>query len=167
MFSVRNCHSDIFLVVRIETVLQGAINASVEPYVKPNVDSKTGLKVQKSARSYSNRYSNSRQSLRTELYLKKKLFHVLGWANIECRLRGPLVRYFAWAVTLTLYQISQTSSAKKFTETRTKICLRFWMISESMSNDVVHKKNISLNNLFAFQTGEDQSIVYHSRLDQS
>jgi hypothetical protein len=121
VFSVRNCHSDIFLVVRIETVLQGAINASVEPYVKPNVDSKTGLKVQKSARSYSNRYSSLVNLHAQSCIFKNKLFHGLGWANIECRSRGPLVRYFAWAVTLTLYQISQTSSAKKFTETQTKI----------------------------------------------
>ncbi len=56
VFNVRHCHSDVLLVVRVETILQGSIQAAVEPYVKPNIDAKTCLKVQKAVRSCSNRF---------------------------------------------------------------------------------------------------------------
>lgn len=55
VFSVRHIHSEVFLVIRIETILQGSVVTSAEPYVRPNSDIKTGLKVQKSARSYCSR----------------------------------------------------------------------------------------------------------------
>ena len=55
IFNVRHCHSDVFLVVRIETILQGSVVTSAEPYVRLNSDLKTGLKVQKTARSYCSR----------------------------------------------------------------------------------------------------------------
>uniref|UniRef100_A0A0P6E5D7 Dedicator of cytokinesis protein n=2 Tax=Daphnia magna TaxID=35525 RepID=A0A0P6E5D7_9CRUS len=60
IFSVRHCHNEVFLVVRIETILQGSVVSSAEPYVRPNPDLKTGLKVQKSARSYCSRLGRYR-----------------------------------------------------------------------------------------------------------
>ncbi|KAK9870395.1 hypothetical protein WA026_007964 [Henosepilachna vigintioctopunctata] len=44
LLSVTNPHADIFLVVRIEKVLQGGIYQSSEPYVKANKDPKISLK---------------------------------------------------------------------------------------------------------------------------
>ncbi|XP_046447610.1 dedicator of cytokinesis protein 9-like isoform X2 [Daphnia pulex] len=60
VFSVRHIHSEVFLVIRIETILQGSVVTSAEPYVRPNSDIKTGLKVQKSARSYCSRLGRYR-----------------------------------------------------------------------------------------------------------
>lgn len=48
ILSVSNPHSDIFVVVRIEKVLQGGICQSTEPYVKASKDPKIGPKVYKS-----------------------------------------------------------------------------------------------------------------------
>lgn len=48
VFNITSAHSDIFLVVRIEKVLQGGICQSTEPYIRSNKDVKAALKVQKS-----------------------------------------------------------------------------------------------------------------------
>lgn len=47
VLNITNAHSDIFLVVRIEKVLQGGICQSSEPYIRATKDPKAGLKVQK------------------------------------------------------------------------------------------------------------------------
>lgn len=47
LLSVTNPHADIYLVVRIEKVLQGGIYQSSEPYVKASKDPKISLKTYK------------------------------------------------------------------------------------------------------------------------
>lgn len=48
IMSVTNPHPDVFIVVRIEKILQGPIAQSAEPYIKITKDPKTGLKLRKS-----------------------------------------------------------------------------------------------------------------------
>ncbi|XP_018332779.1 dedicator of cytokinesis protein 9 [Agrilus planipennis] len=48
ILSVTNPHPDIFVVVRIEKILQGSICQVAEPYIRAAKDPKLGLKVQKS-----------------------------------------------------------------------------------------------------------------------
>jgi hypothetical protein len=45
IFSVTVPHSEVYLVVRIEKVLQGSIGSCVEPYVKSGDIKKTATKV--------------------------------------------------------------------------------------------------------------------------
>uniref|UniRef100_A0A336LXY2 CSON007578 protein n=2 Tax=Culicoides sonorensis TaxID=179676 RepID=A0A336LXY2_CULSO len=45
--SVTNPHPDVFIVVRIEKILQGPIPQCAEPYIKIGKDPKTGLKLRK------------------------------------------------------------------------------------------------------------------------
>lgn len=55
LFSVSNPHPDIYLVLRIDKVLQGAINTASEPYIRSAKDSRLGSKVQKSAKAFCQR----------------------------------------------------------------------------------------------------------------
>lgn len=48
-------HPDIFIVVRIEKILQGSINPSTEPYLKAAKDPKLGAKTLKTIKQYSHR----------------------------------------------------------------------------------------------------------------
>ena len=53
IFSVTTPHPDIFVVVRIDKILQGGINQSTEPYLKATKDVKMVSKFQKTIRQYS------------------------------------------------------------------------------------------------------------------
>lgn len=53
ILSVTAQHPDIFIVVKIEKILQGSINATTEPYLKAAKDPKMGLKLHKSVKMYS------------------------------------------------------------------------------------------------------------------
>ncbi|XP_067121236.1 dedicator of cytokinesis protein 9 isoform X3 [Centruroides vittatus] len=46
LFAIRNPHPDLYLVIRIEKVLQGGICHAAEPYIRHN-DGRSGIKVQK------------------------------------------------------------------------------------------------------------------------
>ncbi|KAL3282070.1 hypothetical protein HHI36_005269 [Cryptolaemus montrouzieri] len=60
LLSVTNPHADIFLVVRIEKVLQGGIYQSSEPYVKANKDPKISLKTYRNIAASCQRLGNYR-----------------------------------------------------------------------------------------------------------
>lgn len=51
-------HPDIFVVVRIEKILQGGLNPSTEPYLKAGKDPKLGCKTLKTIKQYSHRVKN-------------------------------------------------------------------------------------------------------------
>lgn len=53
-------HPDVFLVVKIEKILQGGINNTSEPYLKAGKDPKMGLKLNKSVRIFSQKIGHYR-----------------------------------------------------------------------------------------------------------
>ena len=59
IFSVARPHGDIFLVVRIEKVLQGSISGALEQYLR-TTDVKAGTKVHKAMMPYCQRLGNYR-----------------------------------------------------------------------------------------------------------
>lgn len=61
VFSVMNPHCDIFIVVKIEKVLQGGICQASEPYIKNAKDPKGNMKVFKSISTYCQRLGSYRQ----------------------------------------------------------------------------------------------------------
>ncbi|XP_050675433.1 dedicator of cytokinesis protein 9-like [Leptidea sinapis] len=60
VLSVNNPHSDLFLVVRIDKILQGHVNHVLEPYLKATKDPRLGLKVHKAVQAYANRVGSYR-----------------------------------------------------------------------------------------------------------
>ncbi|XP_049532929.1 dedicator of cytokinesis protein 11 isoform X2 [Anopheles darlingi] len=60
IFNVTVPHADIFIVVRIDKILQGAINASVEPYLKATRDPKVLGKLQKTIKQYAQKCGHYR-----------------------------------------------------------------------------------------------------------
>ncbi|XP_045515392.1 dedicator of cytokinesis protein 9 [Pieris brassicae] len=60
MLSVNNPHPDLFLVVRIDKILQGHVSQVLEPYQKATKDPRLGLKVHKNVQAYANRVGNYR-----------------------------------------------------------------------------------------------------------
>ncbi|XP_053674834.1 dedicator of cytokinesis protein 11 [Anopheles nili] len=60
IFNVTVPHADIFIVVRIDKILQGAINPSVEPYLKTTKDPKVLCKLQKSFKQYAQKCGHYR-----------------------------------------------------------------------------------------------------------
>lgn len=52
IFSITAQHPDIFLVVKIDKILQGSIQNSTEPYLKATKDPKMGLKLHKNVKVY-------------------------------------------------------------------------------------------------------------------
>lgn len=60
ILNVTNPHSDIYMVVRIEKILQGSIYQSSEPYIRATKDNKLGVKVQKSVAACCQRLGNYR-----------------------------------------------------------------------------------------------------------
>lgn len=54
IFSVTKPDVDIFLVVRVEKILQGSISAAVDQYLR-TTDQKTGTKIHKSMKQYCQR----------------------------------------------------------------------------------------------------------------
>uniref|UniRef100_A0A182VSH9 Dedicator of cytokinesis protein 9 n=1 Tax=Anopheles minimus TaxID=112268 RepID=A0A182VSH9_9DIPT len=60
VFNVTVPHADIFIVVRIDKILQGAINPSVEPYLKTTKDPKVLCKLQKAIKQYAQKCGHYR-----------------------------------------------------------------------------------------------------------
>ncbi|XP_043640417.1 dedicator of cytokinesis protein 9 isoform X1 [Drosophila teissieri] len=61
LLSVTAPHADIYLVVRIEKILQSGIAQVAEPYLKAGKDPKLGQKVYKAAKSYAQHIGHYRQ----------------------------------------------------------------------------------------------------------
>ncbi|XP_026738501.1 dedicator of cytokinesis protein 9 isoform X2 [Trichoplusia ni] len=60
MLSVNNPHPDLFLVVKIDKILQGHVSQVLEPYLKATKDPRLGLKVHKTVQAYANRVGTYR-----------------------------------------------------------------------------------------------------------
>ncbi|XP_050362245.1 dedicator of cytokinesis protein 9 [Nymphalis io] len=60
VLSVNNPHPDLFVVVKIDKILQGHVNQVLEPYMKATKDPRLGLKVHKTIQAYANRVGNYR-----------------------------------------------------------------------------------------------------------
>lgn len=60
ILNVSTPHPDIFLVVKIEKILQGGINNTTEAYLKAAKDPKMGLKLSKNVKSYSQKIGHYR-----------------------------------------------------------------------------------------------------------
>ncbi|KAJ2944618.1 hypothetical protein O0L34_g3971 [Tuta absoluta] len=60
LLSVNNPHPDLFLVVRIDKILQGHVSHVLEPYLKATKDPRLGLKVHKTVQAYANRVGTYR-----------------------------------------------------------------------------------------------------------
>lgn len=60
IFSVNNPHSEIYLVVRIDKILQGGICQTTEPYIRSTKDPRLGLKIHKQVKTCSQRLGNYR-----------------------------------------------------------------------------------------------------------
>ncbi|XP_012262836.2 dedicator of cytokinesis protein 9 isoform X6 [Athalia rosae] len=58
IFSVSNPHPDIFLVVRIDKILQGGICQTSEPYIRATKDPRLGLKIHKQVKASCQRLGN-------------------------------------------------------------------------------------------------------------
>ncbi|XP_067624519.1 dedicator of cytokinesis protein 9 isoform X2 [Eurosta solidaginis] len=61
IFSVTAPHPDIYLVLKVEKILQGSIVQAAEPYMKTGRDPKIALKLHKTARSYAQNIGHYRQ----------------------------------------------------------------------------------------------------------
>lgn len=60
IISVTAAHPDIFLVVKIDKILQGGISNSTEPYLKATKDPKLGLKLHKNVKMYNQKIGHFR-----------------------------------------------------------------------------------------------------------
>ncbi|KAL4715192.1 hypothetical protein ACJJTC_012239 [Scirpophaga incertulas] len=60
VLSVNNPHPDLFLVVKIDKILQGHVSQVLEPYLKATKDPRLGLKVHKTVQAYANRVGSYR-----------------------------------------------------------------------------------------------------------
>lgn len=72
IFNVTSPHSDIFIVVRIEKILQGSINQSSEPYLKPS-NNKLEQKTLKTIKQYANKVGQYKMPF---IWTAKKLFRL-------------------------------------------------------------------------------------------
>ncbi|XP_063376067.1 dedicator of cytokinesis protein 9 [Cydia fagiglandana] len=60
LLSINNPHPDLFLVVKIDKILQGHVSQVLEPYLKATKDPRLGLKVHKTVQSYAHRVGTYR-----------------------------------------------------------------------------------------------------------
>lgn len=60
LFSVSAPHPDVFIVVKIDKILQGGINNSAEPYLKASKDPKLALKLHRNALLYNQKIGRYR-----------------------------------------------------------------------------------------------------------
>lgn len=74
IFSITAPHPDIFLVVKIDKILQGGIHNSTEPYLKATKDPKMGLKLHKNVRTYSQHIGHFRMPFAWAAYPLFRLY---------------------------------------------------------------------------------------------
>lgn len=87
IFSVTAPHPDIFLVVRIEKILQGGIYQTSDPYIKTCRDPKVASKLHKSVKSYAQNVGHYRQPF---AWAARPLFRLYG-SDIDIEMEFPAI----------------------------------------------------------------------------
>lgn len=102
IFNVSNPHPDIFLVVRIDKILQGSINQACEPYVRAAKDPALGIKIRKQVQAYSQRYCTI---VFFKVYMLFRcnimiflIVNILEWETTRCLLLGRQDHYLDFIV---------------------------------------------------------------------
>lgn len=87
VLSVTAPHPDIFLVVKIDKILQGGINNSSEPYIKAGKDPKMGLKLNKNVKQYAQKIGHYRMPF---AWAAKPLFRLYS-SELDSAIEFPAV----------------------------------------------------------------------------
>ncbi|XP_071839033.1 dedicator of cytokinesis protein 11-like isoform X31 [Apostichopus japonicus] len=88
IFSVRKTNAEIYIVMRVEKILQGNIQSCAEPYIKPGDTAKTCSKVNRQASIFCSRQTQYRMPF---AWTARPIFKESGDYNLEAKF-SPLYR---------------------------------------------------------------------------